>query len=88
MLIVAIDSSDLHLRASHGASLEQHDPPDTTLKRLISNETTRQIRSQGNLGVVGMDALRDKGKETWRSLPSREQIHKLLLITNLIVSFP
>ena len=37
--------------ASHGASLEEHNPPTSTLRRVLSNETTNQI-SSGNIGSI------------------------------------
>lgn len=36
--------------ASHGASLQEHNPPSSGLRRIVSIETTKQIASQGNLG--------------------------------------
>lgn len=46
--------------ASHGASLQDHNPPETMLRRLVSIETTKQIASQGNLGTVGNESMANK----------------------------
>jgi len=53
-----VEKEPIEHNASHGASLQEHDPPAGFFNRMTSDETTKQIKSQGNNGAGMDDGLR------------------------------
>lgn len=79
------DKEPIEHPAHHGASLEEHEPPSTMLGRVFSNETTKQIKSQGNNGSGMEDGL---GQKTIRQQERVAQRSRLQRDGLFEVSFP